>query len=72
MTEVPSQVLRMVYRKRPRLFSKSCTTNESEKETFGKVGESSIFTQPSGQTTQSLTHSTTSHEQKIIHTSKDS
>ena len=66
MTEVSSQFFRMMYKKRPRLFSKASTTNELEKETFGKIRDSYIFTQPGGQTTQYTTHYTTSHEQQII------
>lgn len=60
----------MVYKKRPRIFSLSIITIESEKEKFGKVRDSYIFTQPGGQTTQSPTHSTTSHEQQMIQTNK--
>ncbi len=46
-------------------------TNEPQKRTLDGLGDTMLYTQSSGQSTQSPTHSTTSHEQQVIQTNGD-
>jgi len=68
-TEASSQGFRIVHiNKRPRISVKVNATNEPQKTTFDGLGESFLFTQSGGQSTQSPTHNTTSQEQQMIKT----
>ena len=62
----------MHIKKRPKISLKVSATNGSLKTTFDGLGETSLFTQSGGQSTQSPTHSTTSHEHQVIQTSEGS